>query len=94
LEKEGTRFWADGWTRREERIKQEKMDGVRRKWSLITWVEVWEVIGFESEDGPDPGETAGRQEGEIENEDSPVRDEEEQRAAGPRVLQQNCLRYW
>ena len=51
------------------------------------------VICFESEVGLGPGETAGRQEGEIENEDSPVRDEEEQRAAGPRVLQQNRLRY-
>jgi hypothetical protein len=36
LEKEGARFWADGWTRREERIKQEKMVGVRRKLVLIT----------------------------------------------------------
>jgi hypothetical protein len=31
LEKEGARFWADGWTRRVERIKPEKMEGVRRK---------------------------------------------------------------
>ncbi len=52
-----------------------------------------EVICVESEDSPDPGETAGRQEGKIANEDGPVRDEEERRAAGPRVLQRNRLRY-
>jgi hypothetical protein len=51
------------------------------------------VICFESEVGLGPGETAGRQEGEIVNEDGPVRDEEERRVAGPRVLQRNRLRY-
>ncbi len=48
---------------------------------------------IESGDILGPGETAGRQEGVIVNEDGPVRGEEERRAAGPRVLQQNCLRY-
>ena len=52
-----------------------------------------DVICFESEVGRGPGETAGRQEGEVANEDGPVRDEEERRVAGPRVLQQNRLRY-
>ncbi len=36
---------------------------------------------------------AGWQEGEIVNKDGLVRDEEERRAAGPRVLQRNLLRY-
>jgi hypothetical protein len=36
LEKEGARVWMDGWTRRLERIKQERMDRVRIKWVLIT----------------------------------------------------------
>ena len=52
-----------------------------------------EVICFESEDGQDPSEMAGRQEGEVANEDGPVRDEEERRVVGPRVLQQNRLEY-
>ena len=69
------------------------MDGVRRKLVLITRVELCGVICFESEVGLGPGETAGRQEGEIVNEDGPVRDEEERRVAGPRVLQRNRLRY-
>ena len=51
------------------------------------------VICFESEVGLGLGETAGWQEGEIVNEDGPVRGEEERRVAGPRVLQRNRLRY-
>jgi hypothetical protein len=48
---------------------------------------------IESRDVLGPGEMAGRQEGVIVNEDGPVRDEEERRAAGPRILQRNRLRY-
>ncbi len=48
---------------------------------------------FETEDDLDPGEAAGQQEGEIANEGGPVRGEEGQRVADPRVLQRNRLRY-